>query len=171
MWNMLKHKRTLFYVRYTSPWLRHHRPFLITIGLVCYINDSETSVFPLRRFHDDVIKWKYFPRYWLFVRGIHRSPVNSPKVQWRGALMFSLIWPWINDWVNNREAGDLRHHRANYDVIVMSVIGKTSRCHHGIMHNISFYQQFCICHAHVIRMPRICQRADIQYTDKMPHVA
>ena len=33
-----------------------------------------------------------FPRYWLFVRGIHRSPVNSPhKCQWRGALMFSLI--------------------------------------------------------------------------------
>ena len=42
--------------------------------------------------HDDVIKWKHFPRYWPFVRGIHRSPVNSPhKGQWRGALMFSLM--------------------------------------------------------------------------------
>ena len=30
-------------------------------------------------FHDDVIKWKHFPRYWPFVRGIHRSPVNSPQ--------------------------------------------------------------------------------------------
>ena len=28
--------------------------------------------------HDDVIKWKHFPRYWPFVRGIHRSPVNFP---------------------------------------------------------------------------------------------
>ena len=28
--------------------------------------------------HDDVIKWNHFPRYWPFVRGIHRSPVNSP---------------------------------------------------------------------------------------------
>ena len=28
--------------------------------------------------HDDVIKWKHFPRYWPFVRGIYRSPVNSP---------------------------------------------------------------------------------------------
>ena len=28
--------------------------------------------------HDDVIKWTYFPRYWPFVRGIHRSPVISP---------------------------------------------------------------------------------------------
>ena len=42
--------------------------------------------------HDDVIKWKHCPRYWPFVRGIHRSPVNSlNKGQWRGALMFSLI--------------------------------------------------------------------------------
>ena len=28
--------------------------------------------------HDDIIKYKYFPRYWHFVRGIHRSPLNSP---------------------------------------------------------------------------------------------
>ena len=43
-------------------------------------------------FHDDVIKWKHFPRYWPFVQGIHRSPVNSPyKGQWGGALMF----PWF----------------------------------------------------------------------------
>ena len=70
--------------------------------------------------HDDVIKWKHFPRYWPFVRGIHRSPVNSPhKGQWRGALMFSLISVWINGWVNNREAGDLRRHHGHYDVIVM----------------------------------------------------
>ena len=33
---------------------------------------------PERNFHDDVIKWKHFPRYWSFVRGIHRSPVKSP---------------------------------------------------------------------------------------------
>ena len=70
--------------------------------------------------HDDVIKWKHIPRYWPFVRGIHRSPVNSPhKGQWRGALMFLWSAPWINGWVNNREAGDLRRHRAHYDVIVM----------------------------------------------------
>ena len=75
---------------------------------------------PVKRFHDDVIKWKHFPRYWAFVRGIHRSPVNSPhRGQWRGALMFSLICAWINAWINSREAGDLRRHRANCDVIVM----------------------------------------------------
>ena len=48
------------------------------------------------------------------------SPGNSPhKGQWRGALMFSLICVWINDWVNNREAGNLRRYRDHYDVIVM----------------------------------------------------
>ena len=50
--------------------------------------------------------------------------MNSPhKSQWRGALMFSVICVWINGWVNNREAGDLRRYRAHYNVIVM---------HHGI---------------------------------------
>ena len=69
--------------------------------------------------HDDVIKWKHFPRYLPFVRAIHRSPVNSPhKGQWR-ALMFLWSAPWINGWENNRESHDLRRHRAHYDVIVM----------------------------------------------------
>ena len=83
------------------------------------------------RNHDDVMKWTHFPRYWPFVRGIHRSPVNSPhKGQWRGALMFSLICVWINGWVNSREAGDLRRHRVHYDVIVM--IAKWFPCHNTI---------------------------------------
>ena len=61
-----------------------------------------------------------FPRYWPFVRGIHRSPVNSAhKGQRRRALMFSLIYAWTNGWVNNRETGDLKRHRAHYDVIVI----------------------------------------------------
>ena len=73
--------------------------------------------------HDDVIKWKHFLRYWPFVRGIHRSPVNSPhKGQWCRALMFSLICIWINGWVNNAEAGDLRCYRVHYDVTVMLLI-------------------------------------------------
>ena len=71
-------------------------------------------------FHDDVIKWKHFSRYWPFMQGIHRSPVNSlHKGQWRRALMFSLIWAWTNGWVNNWDASDLRCHRAHYNVTVM----------------------------------------------------
>ena len=82
--------------------------------------------------HDFVIKWEHFPRYWPFVRRIHWSPVNSPhKGQWRGALMFSLICARINGWVNNGEAGDLRRHRAHYDVIVMGIF-----FHHVCTHAI-----------------------------------
>ena len=33
--------------------------------------------------HDDVIKWKHFPRYWPFVLGVDWALVNSPyKGQW-----------------------------------------------------------------------------------------
>ena len=79
------------------------------------------------------LKWKHFPRYWPFVWGIHRSPVNSPhKGQWRRAFMFSLICAWINGWVNNGEADDLRRYRAHYDVTVME---------HG-QHNRS---QYIVC--------------------------
>ena len=73
--------------------------------------------------HDDVIKWKPFPRYWPFVWGIHRSPVSSPhKNQWRGAWVFSSICAWTNGWVNNRDIGDLRRHCAHHDVTVMITI-------------------------------------------------
>ena len=54
------------------------------------------------------------------MRGIHRSPVNSPhKGQWHRAFMFSLICAWTNGWVNNREAAGLRRHRTHYDVILV----------------------------------------------------
>ena len=87
-----------------------------SIFAFCIINRHRSLFF----IHDDVIKWKHVPRYWPFVRGIHRSPVNSPhKGQWRGALMFFLICARINDWVNNGGAGDLKRHRAHCDVIVM----------------------------------------------------
>ena len=77
-----------------------------------------------KRKHDDVIKWIHFPRYWPFVRGIHWSPMNSShKGEWRWAWMWSLICASINGSVNNREAGDLRRHRAHYDVTVMKEYG------------------------------------------------
>ena len=69
--------------------------------------------------HDGVIKWKHFPLYWPLVRGIHRSPMNSPhKGQWRGALMFSFICAWINGWINRGWL--LRRHCAHCDVTIMA---------------------------------------------------
>ena len=50
------------------------------------------------------------------------SPVTGEflhKGQWRGALVFSLIW--MNAWVDNFEADDLWRHRANFDVTVMDL--------------------------------------------------
>ena len=78
-------------------------------------------------------RWRHqmetFSAYSSFVRIIHRLPVNSPhKGQWHGALMFSLICVWIKGWVNNREAGDLRRHRAHYYVIVMRNVYKQCKC-------------------------------------------
>ena len=52
---------------------------------------------------------------------------------------FSLICAWINGWVNNREAGALRHHRAHYDVTVMYPVdfqGKRS---------LIWASAFCLC--------------------------
>ena len=103
---------------------------LLGTNVVSYLICSLTEWHPSASscsFHDDVIKWKHFPRSWPFVRGIQRSTVNSPhKGQWRGALMFSLICTWINGWVNNREAGDWRRHGAHDDVVVMVVWVKSN---------------------------------------------
>ena len=68
-----------------------------------------------RRASSAMMKWKQLPRYWSFVKGIHRSPVDSThEGQWHEALMFSLICAWSNSWTINRDAGDLRRHRAYY---------------------------------------------------------
>ena len=94
----------------------------VRISILVRVNPPIANPY-IYEYHDDVIKWKHFPRYWPFVRGIHRSPVNSPhKRQWRGAVIFSLICARINGWVNNLEAGNLRRYRAHCDVIVMSFL-------------------------------------------------
>ena len=66
--------------------------------LYSFINEISTFfIITLKRmktwsshFHDDVIKWKHFPRYWPFVWGIHRSPHkgHSPEAWWLNLAMF-----------------------------------------------------------------------------------
>ena len=92
--------------------------------------------------HDDVTKWKHSPRNWPFVRGIHRSPVNSPhKDQWCGAFIFSLICAWIYRWVNNREAGDLRRHHPplwrHCNDVFQQVCSPKYTCTHPIVHDMA----------------------------------
>ena len=111
-------------------WLRMLHLFIFVLNIceereICTCISWNSSTLTRRWWfthNDDVIKWKHFPRYWPFVRGIHPH-----KGQWSGALMFSLICALINDWVNNGEAGDLRRHRVHYDVIVMFGPGNAYR--------------------------------------------
>ena len=106
---------------------------LVKVDWQTYFNVYNVEATELLAYHDDVIKWKHFPRYWPSVRGIHRSPMNSThKSQWRGALMLPLICVWTNAWVNNWDAGDLRRYRVHYDVTVMR-----NYC--------SFVPSFCVC--------------------------
>ena len=121
----------------------NYRPLIGgSVGWPAEWNRSQTEH---HRHHDGVIKWKHFPRYWPFVRGIHRSPVNSPhKGQRRGALMFSLICVWINDWVKTRKAGDLRRYRAHHDVTVMTPDVTLSQYHltgHAVIFGMHEYSQ------------------------------
>ena len=56
--------------------------------------------------------WYFILHCW-YCRGVLISDIwiswwHNHKDQWRGALMFSLICAWINGWVNDRDAGDLR---------------------------------------------------------------
>ena len=96
-----------------------------------------------------VIKWKLFPRYRPFVRGIHRSPVNSPQEgQWHRVLMFSLVCAGINGWVNNGEAGDLRRHRAHYDVIVKSNLKRPDTFR--LRHKRALFLQMPLSHLSVV---------------------
>ena len=125
-WSASAHWNTSIYITAKYIWiflcLLEHMALVQNMpdGGVCKCPGCLLLVWNLVVLHDDVIKWKHIPRYWPFVLGIHRSPVNSPhKGQWRGALMFSLIYVWISGWVNNREAGNLRRHLAHYDVTVI----------------------------------------------------
>ena len=109
-------------LNHRSPWVRVKR-LTNFLRLAAVGNARSHTWFNESGFHDDVIKWKRILRYWPFVWGIHQSSANSlHKGQWRGALMFSLISTRTNGWVNNREAGDLRRHRAHHDVIVMVIL-------------------------------------------------
>ena len=91
------------------------------VSLLVFLCISSDKI--LLDINDDVIKWNHFPRYCPFVREFHWWPVNSPhRGQWRGGLMFSLIYGRINGWVNNGEAGNLRHHHTHSDVIVMQKV-------------------------------------------------
>ena len=76
--------------------------------------------------HDGVIKWKVF-RVTALCEG-NRSPVDSlHKGQWRGALMFSLIFAWTNGWANVQDPDVLNRHGVHYDITAMGQWTQYSR--------------------------------------------
>ena len=93
------------------------RIWCLTLVLPCSITE-----------YHDVIKRKHFPRYWPFCGEFtgHRW-ITLTKAS--DAELWCPLWsaPWINGWVKNREAGDLRRHFAHYDVIVMKCHGGDTR--------------------------------------------
>ena len=86
-----------------------------------------TGKFPAQRQvnspHKWPVMWKMFP-FDDFIMKYQCYKCSSSHQLWRGVLMFSLICSSINGWVINHKAGagDLRHHHAHYDVIVMYVL-------------------------------------------------
>ena len=122
----------------------HIHPHPIHTPLTCIPSTKDA----LRQ--DDVMKWKYLPRYWPFVRGIHRWPVGAPqKDQWCGALKFSLICAWTNDWTTNWYAGDLRRRRGHCDVTVIFQVKQYN--FHLFIANVQRDQYWYILNKIVIR--------------------
>ena len=111
----------------TSSWIKDHP---LTEGWNCRDMNRGVHSLNFTRIHD---KDKLYKDYTLAVHmmtssmetfsallALCGSPVNSPhKGQWRGALMFSLIYAWTSGWENHWDAVDLRCYRAHYDAIVM----------------------------------------------------
>ena len=68
-----------------------------------------------------IIHWCNSAAWWRHQMETFSALLAPHKGQWRGAMMFCLICVWIDGWVNNGEAGDLRRYRAHYDVTVMQL--------------------------------------------------
>ena len=78
----------------------------------CYVDERWILVTRVSyaAIHDDVIKWKHFPRYWPFV-----FPAQRPVT--RSFDIFCDLRPYIR--LSKQWWGDLRCYRTHYDVIVM----------------------------------------------------
>ena len=118
-------QETLFHI---ETWIRYH-----SVELNHAVGPGHTDICNCS-LHDEVIKWDIFR-----ITGplFEEFTVEFPhKGRWRRALIFSLMCVWINGWVNNREADDLRRHRTHYDVTLMCAL--TCPCLTDVYHLILF---------------------------------
>ena len=89
----------------TGPWSPYFVPATNAFPgrITCPLSGSGAFTF-----RDDVTIWKRFPRYWPFGRRIHQPPVDSPREQWCGILMFYLVSFWTNSKTNSWKTPKMR---------------------------------------------------------------
>ena len=101
-------RRFLCYI----PRIIHWAPAVLWFVVVCWI--SSTSFLSSSWWRHQM---ETFSASLVICAGNSSVPSEFPAqrpVTW----MFSLICVWINGWIDNHEAGDLRRYRAHYDVTV-----------------------------------------------------
>ena len=99
--------------------------------------------------HDESLTWKTF-RVTGPLCGEFTDHRRIPRSKASGVELWCFLWSalWINSWENNREAGDLRRHRAHYDVIViLRVVDQICSFH---------YLQICSKYLHLKFLLRTC---------------
>ena len=88
IWNAFPQRKIVHMAHISIQWSVFHWVSFWNITFIASIlkyNFSEQNI------HDDVIKWKHFPRYWPFVRGIHR-PRWIPRTKASDAENVSIWW-------------------------------------------------------------------------------
>ena len=99
VWNMsillvACHMRIYYWYNYSpQSWIIHASFKMITVPLSIFVTYDWYTRLQLKaisvhephhslwcRGHDDVIKWKHFPRYWPFVRGIYRTKPSDVQL-------------------------------------------------------------------------------------------
>ena len=65
-----------------------------------------------------------------------------PRTKGSDAELWCFLWsaPWINGWVNDSDAGDLRLHRAHYDITVMNTNVFKIVCHYDNQASINMLE-------------------------------
>ena len=89
--------------------------FLLAILRKSIFDHIHASYIKPYQYHDHVIKWKHFPRYRPFVRGIHISKASDAKLE----VLFDLH---LNKGLSNKpNFGYLKSLCINYDDTVMNI--------------------------------------------------
>ena len=91
--NTFDYKWTIVHYNLSPCWPRSISPYGFTrpqcVNHLCFVVKVWEILSSRYTWHDDVIKWKHFPRYWPFVRGIHRW---IPRTKDGDAELWCFLW-------------------------------------------------------------------------------